>query len=92
MLTAAEAGLNGCDDETVLADAAARGRTLMTGNGSHFWDLHAAGAEHAGIVAVYKDRDPRKSMGTSDVVRALASLEASEQELPGAFVVLNVWR
>jgi hypothetical protein len=55
--TVQEAGRCGLDDPTVLADATAEGRVVLSHNRKHFWRLHANAATHAGIVACTEDDD-----------------------------------
>jgi hypothetical protein len=59
VLTAREAGRAGVgiDDDTVLADAAAAGRILLTQNRRDFIRRHNAGVPHAGIVVCTYDPD-----------------------------------
>lgn len=57
VLTVQEAGRCGLDDPTVLANATAEGRVLLTHNRGHFWQLHASVTAHAGIVACTQDDD-----------------------------------
>ena len=59
VLTIQEAGKAGqrTPDETVLADARADQRAILTHNRKHFKHLHAAQPNHAGIIACSEDLD-----------------------------------
>jgi predicted nuclease of predicted toxin-antitoxin system len=91
VVTVPEANLAAELDPRVLEYAQREDRILLTRNCEDFRALHHAQAQHAGIVAIYQDRDPDKNMSYAAIVRALANLEASGLELTGQFVVLNAW-
>jgi hypothetical protein len=57
VLTIQEAGKAGqrTPDETVLADAEADRRAILTHNRKHFKHLHSAQSEHAGIIVCSED-------------------------------------
>jgi hypothetical protein len=55
--TVQEAGAQGRDDATVLADASAEGRAVLTFNRKDFFRLHRHSMAHAGIVACTSDPD-----------------------------------
>ncbi|HJT79348.1 MAG TPA: DUF5615 family PIN-like protein [Gemmataceae bacterium] len=55
--TVQEVGRRGQDDPTVLADATAEGRAVLTFNRRHFLRLHRQSSAHAGIVACTRDAD-----------------------------------
>ena len=59
VLTTGEAGRAGLgiDDDTVLADAVAAGRILLTQNRRDFIRRHNAGIPHQGIIVCTYDRD-----------------------------------
>jgi hypothetical protein len=90
--TAGEAGLLASPDGDVIQLAYEEGRVLLTGNGADFALLHRDGTQHAGVLAVYRDRDPSKDMSRRDIARALANVEAAGMDLHGQFVALNDWR
>jgi hypothetical protein len=89
--TAKEMGLEGEPDTRVLEWSVRERRILLTRNCEEFHSLHAAQPHHAGICAIYQERDPSKNMTYAAVVRALGNLEASGLALDGQFVVLNAW-
>jgi uncharacterized protein with PIN domain len=91
VLTVPEANLAAELDSTVLEYARRENRILLTHNCEDFLALHHSRPQHAGILAIYQDRDPAKNMSYAAVVRAAANLEASGMELTGQFVVLNAW-
>ena len=55
--TVQEANAQGRDDETVLADASAEGRAVLTFNRKDFFRLHRQSTAHAGVVACTYDPD-----------------------------------
>jgi hypothetical protein len=55
--TVEEAGRQGSDDPTVLADATAEGRAVVTFNRRDFIKLHLQSSAHAGIVVCTDDPD-----------------------------------
>ena len=91
VLTVNEAGLPGQADSAVLAYASQNKRIVLTMNCRDFLELHDAGERHAGIVGIYKDRDPRKNMSFADIAAALANLTDFGWDFAGRFVVLNAW-
>ena len=65
--------------------------TLMTANPRDFEPLHAQQPDHAGILAVYQDNDPR-DMSYNEMARAIQNVQDAEIPIEGAFIVLNHWR
>jgi hypothetical protein len=57
VLAVQEAGRRGHDDPTVLADAKADGRAVITHNRFHFVGLHRRSSAHAGIIVATDDTD-----------------------------------
>jgi predicted nuclease of predicted toxin-antitoxin system len=55
--TVQEAGRRGRDDPSVLADATAEGRAVLTCNRRHFLRLHRQSTAHAGIIVCTPDPD-----------------------------------
>jgi len=47
---------------------------------------------HYGVIAIYRDGNPRKNMTYQDIGRAVSKLEASGAPIHGQFHVLNHWR
>jgi hypothetical protein len=92
VVTPAESGTSGQDDEVHFRFAASRGLVLLTRNCHDFDVLHQANPHHPGILAVYQDNDRSRDMSYADIVRAIANLEAAAVELADGFHVLNVWR
>ena len=90
-VTVNEAALQGQEDPAVLAHALQERRVVLTMNCRDFLTLHEAGHAHVGILCIYKDRDPRKNMTMTEIVRAIANLEASDWSFTGQFVALNQW-
>ena len=92
IVTPAEAGITGRDDDVHFRYAAGQGLVLLTKNPADFLRLHTADTNHAGILAVYQDNDPGRDMTRADIVRAITNMEAAGIQLPGHFHVLNAWR
>lgn len=92
VVTPADAGLTGRDDDVHFQHAAAQGLVLLTRNPRDFELLHRANPSHAGVLAVYQDNDPDRDMSYAEIVRAIANLEGSGLPVAGSFHVLNAWR
>jgi len=92
VLTVGELGQRGAPDEVILQLAQATDRALLTRNCADFQRLHQAVPNHAGIVAVYQERDPRKDMSYKEIVQALGVLEEAVATVSGVFICLNEWR
>jgi predicted nuclease of predicted toxin-antitoxin system len=87
-----EVGTSGKADPVHFQYAATEGFVLLTKNPDDFEALHRANAQHAGILAVYQDNDPKRDMSYAEIVRAIANLENAGIELQGTFHILNQWR
>lgn len=70
--TVQEAGRRGQDDPTVLADATAEGRAVLTFNRRHFLRLHRQSSVHAGIIVCTRDSDATALTGRIDQAIAAA--------------------
>jgi hypothetical protein len=73
VITVHELGMLGADDNVILAQAAATGRTIYTFNASDFFRLHTQfmqqGRAHAGIIIV-----PRQRYSVGEQLRRLFAL------------------
>src|SRR5438445_560519 len=67
-------------------------RVLLTHNTEDFHELHREQPGHRGIMAVFRDADPRKNMSHAQVATAIRGLETSGVTIAGDFHVLNHWR
>lgn len=83
---------NGALDPEVFDLAQSLKRALLTHNAGDFHDLHRTRPGHRGIMAVYRDADPRKNMNYSQIAVAIRRLETSGVTIDGGFHVLNHWR
>jgi predicted nuclease of predicted toxin-antitoxin system len=83
---------NGTPDSEVFELAQLLERMLLTHNTEDFHELHRERPEHRGIMAVFRDADPRKNMSHAHVAAAIRQLEASGVAIAGDFHVLNHWR
>ncbi len=89
ILTAYEAGRanQSLPDETVLADACAQGRILLTQNRRHFQKLSQRQPSHPGIVAITPDPD---AAGQAErIERALKATLELYGKMEGQFVRVN---
>lgn len=92
VVTPAEAGITGRDDEVHFRYAVAQGLVLITKNPDDFLALHDKDPKHPGILLIYQDNNPDRDMSYGDIVRAIANLENAGIALPGTVQVLNAWR
>lgn len=88
----ADLGKNGQPDEVIFQTAQTLQRTILTHNILDFQALAQQTPEHAGIIGIFRDKDPRKSMTHADIVRAMNTLQATGLPLFGRLHVLNHWR
>ena len=87
-----ELGKNGIPDSEVFDLAQSLKRVLLTHNAEDFLGLHRDRPDHQGIIAVYRNADPRKNMSHTQIAAAIQRLEALSVTLAGDFHVLNHWR
>lgn len=92
VLTPPEAGTARQADEIHFQYARANDLVLLTRNGTDFALLHAATPQHPGILVVYLDNDPTRDMSDSEIVKAIANIEAAGVDLRNSFQPLNAWR
>jgi hypothetical protein len=64
----------------------------LTHNTEDFHELHRERPGHRGIMAVYRDADPRKNMNHAQIAAAIRRLETSGVTIAGGFHLLNHWR
>jgi predicted nuclease of predicted toxin-antitoxin system len=87
-----ELAKNGLADPEVFDLAQHLRRALLTHNAEDFYELHRKRPDHQGIIAVYRDADPRKNMNYAQIAGALGRLDKSGLMIAGDFHVLNRWR
>jgi predicted nuclease of predicted toxin-antitoxin system len=96
VVTPAESGTAGADDEDHLGYAIQNNLTLLTKNPSDFLELHEQDCNHPGILAIHQDNDIARDMTYGDIVQAIALLEKTYTEagasIAGTFHDLNDWR
>lgn len=80
VLIVSEASLTAKPDQTVLNFARSQRRVVLTRNCDDFLILHEADPAHSGILAVYQDAAPKKTMNYA----AIASLESTRLPLAAA--------
>lgn len=83
---------NGIPDPAVFDLAQSLERILLTHNAEDFLMLHGERPGHRGIIAVYRDADPRKNMNHAQIAAAIRKLETVGTTIAGDFHVLNHWR
>jgi predicted nuclease of predicted toxin-antitoxin system len=83
---------NGAPDPEVFDLAQSLERVLLTHNAEDFHALHRERPGHQGIIAVYRDADPRKNMNHVQIAAAIRQLETLRLTIAGDFHVLNHWR
>ncbi len=87
-----ELAKNGTTDPEVFDLAQRLRRVLLTHNAEDFHELHRKRPGHQGIIAVYRDPDPRKNMDHAQIAAAIRRLETLRVTIAGDFHVLNHWR
>jgi predicted nuclease of predicted toxin-antitoxin system len=92
VVTPAQAGITGRDDDVHFHHAATNGLVLLTMNPQDFVELHQKNPQHPGILLVYKDNDPNRDMSPADIVRAIGNLEDAGVTMADTVHVLNAWR
>jgi hypothetical protein len=93
----ADVGLSGSSDQVHLAHAIRERRAVLTRNYKDFEALHdlvisAANGDHAGMLVVRYDNNPRNNMSSGDIARALRNLETSGVAIADSFHELNHWQ
>lgn len=88
----AELDKNGQPDEVIFQTAQVLQRTILTHNILDFETLGREAPGHAGIIGIFRDKAPRKSMSHVDIVRALERLQTSGLPLDNQLHILNHWR
>jgi predicted nuclease of predicted toxin-antitoxin system len=83
---------NGTSDPEVFDLAQSLERVLLTHNAKDFHALHREKPGHHGIIAVYRDADPRRNMNHAHIAAAIRRLETLRETIAGDFHVLNHWR
>jgi hypothetical protein len=91
VVTPAEAGLLGEDDDLHFDYARDHGLILITKNPDDFLALHSATSDHPGIFLIYQD-NRLSDMQPSDIARAIQNLENAGVPIPNAVHTLNHWR
>jgi hypothetical protein len=93
----ADVGRSGSSDPLHLAHAIRDGRPVLTRNYRDFEALHdpvvsAGCGHHCGILVVRYDNNPRNSMSSGDVARALRKLENAGVAIADSYHELNHWQ
>lgn len=91
ILTINDAKISGMRDSQVLTFAFAKNRVLLTRNCRDFERIHLSGIEHAGVLAIYQERDFSKQMSPKDISVAIENLELSIIDFKNQFIPLNAW-
>ncbi len=90
----ADVDLGGRSDQAHLAHAIRDRRAVLTRNYGDFQDLHdlvvsAANGHHAGILVVLFDNNPRNTMSSGDIARAVRNLENAGVAIVDSYHELN---
>ena len=80
---------NGTPDPEVFDLAKSLERVLLTHNTEDFHTLHRQRPDHRGIMAVYREADPRKNMNHTQIAAAIRRVDTSGLTIAGEFHVLN---
>jgi predicted nuclease of predicted toxin-antitoxin system len=92
----ADVGLTGKPDAIHLAHACREQRACLSRNYADFEDLHdlvvAVNGQHAGILIVRRDNDPRRNLAPHAIVRAIAKLIAAQTPIENQYIIVNHWR
>ena len=96
LLSARAVGRRGARDAAHLAYAVRQGLPILTGNTGDFEALHdlslALRGEHFGILVVYGEKQARRQMRASHIVRALTRLETERVSINNSLISLNQYR
>jgi uncharacterized protein with PIN domain len=92
VLTINEANISGAADDEVLGLARQQSRVLLTHNCGDFLALHKANPRHSGILAVYRDANPRNRVGYHAIIKAISNIEKAKIPITEQFISLNQWR
>jgi hypothetical protein len=69
---------------------------VVTANVRDFLTLHQTwqqeGRPHAGILALYRENNPRRDMTYAQIAQAVSRLERADLPLYNTFHNLNMWR
>jgi hypothetical protein len=92
-----DVGLAGSSDQVHLAHAIRDRRALLTRNYHDFEALHdlvifAASGHHGGVLVVRYDNNPRHSMSSSDIARAVRNLGNAGIAIADSYHELNHWQ
>jgi len=85
----AELDGNGLPDAQVFALAQSQGRALLTHNVADFLALAQQAEGHAGVLAIFRDGNPRNTLGYEQIVRAIGALQAAGLPVQDQFHILN---
>lgn len=89
VLTATDAGLQGCTDKKVLEHAISNDLLVLTINCADFVSEAGRKTNYPGLLLVYQNNDTAKNMSYEQIVRAIRNLEASGVQLENSCHVLN---
>lgn len=91
VLTVNDVSLSGAPDSDILKFSSQNNRIVLTRNCQDFEKLHHNIAQHAGIFAIYKNRETYKDMSSTAVVAAINNVEVANFEVNNQFIPLNPW-
>jgi len=91
-----DVGMAGKPDALHLAHAIHDDRACLTKNYDDYLALQhlikEAQGQHAGILVVRQDNDPRRDLTAKGIVTAVRNLEAAGVPIQNEYIILNHWR
>jgi Domain of unknown function (DUF5615) len=88
--------MRGAEDAAHLSYATGQHCVVVTANVRDFLRLHRTwqqeGRSHAGILALYRENNPRRDMTYAQMAQAVSRLEHAGLPLYNTFHNLNMWR
>jgi predicted nuclease of predicted toxin-antitoxin system len=92
VITPANAGLLGADDEDHFLFARQHNLVLLTKNPGDFVALHRQHPDHPGMFLVYQDNDVTRDMTNDEIVSAIRNIVSASVPIAGQIHSLNHWR
>ena len=89
-------GTRGVVDREHLCYAVAHDLVVLTANAKDFIALHdewqQQGAEHPGILLVYRENNPQRDLTFAQIAHAVSRLEQSGTPVRNTYHNVNMWR
>ena len=88
--------MRGAEDAAHLSYATVQQCAVVTANVRDFLTLHQTwqqgGRPYAGILALYRENNPRRDMTYAQIAQAVSRLERADLPFDNTFHNLNMWR